>query len=51
MTMRALLEALEPSTSKARKGEIEKHLLAYCALDTYAMFRLWPVFSNSTLKV
>lgn len=51
MAMSAFLEALEPSTSKARKADIEKHLLAYCALDTYAMVRLWSVFSNSALRV
>ncbi len=51
MAMDAFLEALEPQTSKARKAEIEQQLLAYCALDTYAMLRLWSIFSNSELKV
>jgi hypothetical protein len=51
MAMGAFMEALEPSTSKARKAEIEQQLLAYCALDTYAMVRLWSIFSNSALKV
>lgn len=31
MAMDAFLEVLEPSTSKARKAEIEQQLLAYCA--------------------
>ncbi len=51
MAMDAFLEALEPQTSKARKAEIEQQLLVYCALDTYAMVRLWSIFSKSELKV
>ena len=51
MAMDAFLEALAPQTSKARKSEIEQQLLAYCALDTYAMVRLWSIFSGSALKV
>lgn len=51
MAMDAFLEALAPETSKARKTEIEQQLLAYCALDTYAMVRLWSVFTGSALKV
>lgn len=50
MAMNAFLEALAPQTSKARKSEIEQELLAYCALDTYAMVRLWSAFSGSALK-
>ena len=51
MAMSAFLEALAPQTGKGRKAEIEQQLLAYCALDTYAMVRLWSVFSNSALKI
>lgn len=51
MAMDAFMEALAPQTSKARKSEIEQQLLAYCALDTYAMVRLWSIFSGSALKV
>jgi hypothetical protein len=51
MAMEAFREALAPQTSKARKSEIEQQLLAYCALDTYAMVRLWSIFSGSALKV
>lgn len=50
MAMVAFMEALSPQTSKARKSEIEQQLLAYCALDTYAMIRLWAVFSGAELK-
>ena len=51
MAMDAFLEALAPQTGKARKTEIEQQLLAYCALDTYAMVCLWSMFSGSALKV
>lgn len=51
MAMNAFMEALAPQTSKARKSEIGQQLLAYCTLDTYAMVRLWSVFSDSALKV
>lgn len=50
MAMVAFLEALSPQTSKNRKFEIEQQLMAYCALDTYAMVRLWAVFSGTELK-
>jgi hypothetical protein len=49
MAMDAFREALAPQTMASRKAEIEKQLLAYCALDTYAMVRLWSVFSGQSL--
>jgi len=51
MAMDAFLEALAPESSASRKTEIEKQLLAYCALDTYAMVRLWSVFSGHTVRI
>lgn len=51
MAMNAFLEALAPQTTARRKAEIEKQLLAYCGLDTYAMVRLWSVFSGKALGV
>lgn len=51
MAMDAFLEALTAQTSQARKSEIEQQLLAYCALDTYAMVRMWAIFTASALKV
>lgn len=51
MTMEAFLKAMSPETCAARKSEIEQQLLAYCALDTYAMVRLWSEFTGTTLKV
>lgn len=46
MAMDAFLEGIHPSTSAERKAEIKQQLLAYCCLDTYAMVRLWQVFSG-----
>lgn len=51
MASAAFLEALAPETSSPRKAQIEQQLLAYCALDTYAMVRLWSIFSGSALQV
>ena len=31
------------------KAEIESQLLAYCALDTYAMVRLWSTFTGTAV--
>lgn len=47
--MEAFLEALSPDTSPARKVEIERQLLAYCAMDTYSMVRMWAAFTGTTL--
>jgi len=49
MAMDAFLEALAKDTSKSRKAEIERQLLAYCALDTYAMVRMWSAFTGTAL--
>jgi hypothetical protein len=51
MAMEAYAEAIAAETTPARKAEIERQLTAYCALDTYALVRLWSIFSGSTLKV
>lgn len=48
MAMEAFLEAIHPDTLTERKARIERQLLAYCALDTYAMVRLWQVFAGRT---
>lgn len=48
MAMDAFLEGIHPNTPAKRKNEIEQQLLAYCKLDTYAMVRLWQVFSGRT---
>jgi len=46
MAMDAFLEAISSQTTTTRKDEIEKQLLAYCALDTYALVRIWLKFSG-----
>lgn len=48
MAMEAFLEALHPQTTSERRQRIRDQLLAYCKLDTYAMVRLWQVFSGRT---
>ena len=48
MAMTAFLEAIASGTTGARKAQIEKQLLDYCSLDTYAMVRLWKFFSGRT---
>jgi len=49
MAMTAFEEALAPQTTPARKAEIERQLLDYCKLDTYAMVRLWSAFTGQRL--
>lgn len=44
--MAAFQEAIHPSTAAPRKVEITAQLKAYCKLDTYAMVRVWQVFSG-----
>ena len=44
--MEAFTEAIQPGTTAERKSEIERQLLAYCRLDTYAMVRIWQFFSG-----
>jgi hypothetical protein len=46
MAMDAYLEAIHPDTTPERKAEIEKQLLAYCGLDTFAMVRLWQFLAD-----
>ncbi|MDN3987946.1 DUF2779 domain-containing protein [Zwartia vadi] len=49
MAMRAFVEAIAIQTTPARKAEIERELLDYCKLDTYAMVRLWSAFTGQSL--
>jgi len=51
MAMEAFVEAVGPSTTKERKDEIERQLIAYCALDTLALVRLWSAFSGSKVAI
>ena len=44
----AFLESISPQTPIERRETLQRQLLTYCALDTYAMVRLWQVFSART---
>lgn len=46
MAMNAFREAIDAGTTATRKSQIERQLLDYCALDTFAMVRLWKFFSG-----
>ncbi len=46
--MVAYQEAIESHTSAERKSQIEKQLLAYCRLDTFAMIRVWSTLAGRT---
>jgi hypothetical protein len=50
LAMEAFREALQPETSADRRAEIKEQLLAYCALDTYAMVKIWAKFTGFALK-
>ena len=50
MAMNSFLEALAAETSDARKAEIKRELEEYCKLDTYAMVRMWAIFSGTELE-
>ena len=42
----AFLEAIHAETSHEQKETLHRQLVAYCELDTYAMVKLWQIFSN-----
>lgn len=44
-------EAIRPGTTPERNAEIQRQLIAYCRLDTFAMVRLWKFFSGSDIEV
>lgn len=50
MAMEAFMEAIQPQTTAERKAEIKQQLLAYCALDTLAMVKIWSKFTGFALK-
>jgi hypothetical protein len=52
MAMTKFMEAIAAKTTASEKAKIEKQLLEYCGLDTYAMVRLWQYFSGrNDLKI
>ncbi|MDA7877538.1 DUF2779 domain-containing protein [Akkermansiaceae bacterium] len=46
LAQQAYLEAINPETPPTRREEIQKQLLNYCKLDTFALVRIWESFSN-----
>ncbi len=50
MAQSAYLEAIHPETSSERRAEIERQLLKYCGLDTYATVKLWSRFTGNAIK-
>ena len=42
---------MKPYVKYTKEQAIEKELLDYCHLDTYAMVRLWLAFTGSAFKV
>lgn len=48
MAVEAFKEAIARETAAERKQDLEQQLLEYCKLDTFAMVRLWQVFSGAT---
>ena len=50
MAVEAYREAIAAETTLERRAEIERQLLAYCHLDTWAMVRLWAAFTNASLR-
>lgn len=49
MAIESYKEAINPETTLQRKQEIEHQLQEYCKLDTFAMVRMWQVFSGSSV--
>ncbi len=46
MAMEAYQEAIDPTTCPERKAQLRTQLSRYCALDTFAMVRLWQFFAG-----
>lgn len=51
MAQKVFLEAIDRKTNASRVEEIREQLLNYCALDTYAMVRLWAFFTQSKINI
>lgn len=49
--MDAYREAIAPQTTAGRRAEIRQQLLRYCALDTYALVRVWQQLSGQTAVI
>ncbi len=46
MAVAAFMEAIAPATTVERKLEIERQLISYCELDTFALVRLYQFFTG-----
>jgi hypothetical protein len=46
MAQDAFLETIFAETPAGRKSDLERQLLDYCKLDTYAMVRMWQIFAG-----
>jgi CRISPR/Cas system-associated exonuclease Cas4 (RecB family) len=51
MAVSAYLEAISADVSAQRKRILERQLLAYCELDTFAMVHIWNVFSGQNVQL
>lgn len=51
MAQTAYLEAIADSKNPEQVEKIRQQLLDYCALDTYAMVRLWAFFTQTELQI
>lgn len=47
MAQTAYQEGISPETALERKQEIDRQLLDYCKLDTFAMVRMWEIFAGT----
>ena len=50
MAVSAFMEAINPDTLAERKSEIQSQLSSYCQLDTFAMVRLWQLFTGQSYR-
>ena len=48
LAQQAYLEAIAPEAAPARKEEINRQLLKYCELDTFALVRMWEIFRGDS---
>lgn len=46
MAVEAFKEAINPETTFERHQALERQLLAYCQLDTFAMVRMWQILGD-----
>ena len=47
LAQQSYLESINPDTSPERIQRIRQQLLDYCQLDTFALVKMWEIFSNT----